>query len=58
MTALGATLSPEPPSILSRLGQTMERLITLRYPLPPKGEDDRPDEETMLQVALMCSAHF
>jgi len=58
MTAIGATLASDQPSWLGRLGQALEHAITLRYPPPPKGEDDRPDDETMMQVALICSAHF
>jgi len=36
-------------------------LISLRYPPLPGGgasSEEHPDDETMIQVALICSAHF
>jgi hypothetical protein len=61
MTAIEATFSSDQLSLLSRIGRGLEHLIALRYPpLPGDGAalDDRPDDETMVQVALICSAHF
>lgn len=61
MTAIDATFSADQPSLLARIGRGLEQLISLRYPpLPGDGgsADDRPDDETMVQVALICSAHF
>ncbi len=45
MTAIEATFSSDQPSLLSRIGRGLEH-------------HDRPDDETMVQVALICSAHF
>lgn len=60
MTAIGATFTSDQPSLLSRIGRGMEQLIALRYPPLSNGSaaDNRPDDETMVQVALICSAHF
>jgi len=61
MTAIDATFSADQPSLLARIGRGLEQLISLRYPPLPGGgasSEEHPDDETMIQVALICSAHF
>ncbi len=61
MTAIDATFSADQPSLLARIGRGLEQLISLRYPPLLGGgpsSAEHPDDETMIQVALICSAHF
>ncbi len=56
---MSATISLGQPSLLARVGQILEQIVTLRYlPPPPRDGENKPDDETMIQVALICSAHF
>jgi len=58
MTTFDAVLPAPHPSIIGRVAAALLTLIEVRYARPSGGDGEHPDDETMMQVALICSAHF
>jgi hypothetical protein len=58
MTALDVPFAPDRASVWTRLTDWLEAAVSLRYGPPAPGDEAVIDEETALQVALICAAHF
>lgn len=58
MSTLEGTLPAARTSLGGRLAMTILALVEARFGRPSTADGERPDDETMMQVALICSAHF
>lgn len=58
MTTLEGVLPVTRASLAGRIVVTILALVEARLGRPSTHDRERPDDETMMQVALICSAHF
>lgn len=58
MTTLEGALPMAHTSLAGRIAMTILSLVEARFGRPSTADGERPDDETMMQVALICSAHF